>query len=871
MAQAPEATGEFANFHLTLEDDSTKLGLVLCNSKGSPDPNSIRLLPSSKTAFQISAGQTEYSDHKPPYFSIPQLTFAKGRGNEDFENDTSRFFDSKQVDTIKGDIILAPLDHETTGYYNDESSGDRDGQETIAAGGSTVRYASPITAAETFTLRKVKVDLRFTDTNEHTVTVRVYDDSGGDPNTLLTGATRYITPEEANQWETYEFDVLYDSWTAAAVYHISVEVTGTETFDIGTTTDITSLKSKTDAGAWTSISTEKGIAFSVYDHGKGRCFLFEYKGQLYMVTKPDDNTAPRMYMNGYRGCAADNSADMSLLKSGLSLTEDELDGCVAKITAGKGLSEQITYRDITGNTVGGDVSCYPDWKVTHDTTTEFVILGCNTWIECQGSYSTVLKYPVTDVQVINDIVYIAQGEHETDSYIIIYNAYNNSGTWTQQSKADAQKATFLEYHVDDDELYRFVNISTPEAYTATPLSAYSGSLTWGSAISVGSSDSKINNAGLYGNPLDIWLIKEDSFGNIVDDAYSEIPIAEMRNVKSIFNGMAMMAHNVNLYFSLLDGLEQYYDVQLRDMGANTDAGLPAGRAGYHVHLLGYPGRFYAAIDAGSSGYSSVLCNNGYGWHEIYRAPYGKSVRHLHVQTIPGILDRLWVSIDEDLIWLPIAIHPLHESNYEYISEGELITSWIYGNYKDVIKYFNSLTIFGEDFSENQKVTLYYQTDNEDQTDTWNQATAEVTTSPKQKVKLSNDSDVSGHRIRFKLKLSTTSSTSTPRIKVIVLNGIIRLPVGDTFSITFLVQSADLDAKNKETGLKAEDLFDQLRTWADAEQSPLPLTMKSNFSMFSDQSVFVDPMSLQPFRTVSKEGAQAHSLIGSLKLIVASED
>ena len=100
------------------------------------------------------------------------------------------------------------------------------------------------------------------------------------------------------------------------------------------------------------------------------------------------------------------------------------------------------------------------------------------------------------------------------------------------------------------------------------------------------------------------------------------------------------------------GIQRYYNQQVDSVGPDKDTGLPEDRQGQIADLCVYPGRYFAAIDAGD-GYSSVLMNNNSGWHEIYRAPNpGERIRHLGYQAISGTRpDRLWISVGDDIVWL----------------------------------------------------------------------------------------------------------------------------------------------------------------------------------------------------------------------------
>src|SRR5690606_29433045 len=111
-----------------------------------------------------------------------------------------------------------------------------------------------------------------------------------------------------------------------------------------------------------------------------------------------------------------------------------------------------------------------------------------------------------------------------------------------------------------------------------------------------------------------YIFKEDGFGSVagttdtVAGVYAEHPLsAQIRNVRSEDNGRAHARYDLFLKFSLLDGMESHFDQRLDDVGPNRDEGLPTDRRGPVYHIMPYAGRFYAAVDGGKYGYSSVLC------------------------------------------------------------------------------------------------------------------------------------------------------------------------------------------------------------------------------------------------------------------------
>lgn len=390
-------------------------------------------------------------------------------------------------------------------------------------------------------------------------------------------------------------------------------------------------------------------------------------------------------------------------------------------------------------------------------------------------------------------------------------------------------------------------------------------------IKCGSTSSRITNIIPYSTPVIPYILKEDSFGSISDNIYQEIPLAELRSVRAENNGKTAMHYGVYLYFNLEGGrIERYFDQRIDDVGFNRDEGMPRERQGEVSKLVPYPGRFYAACNAGFSGYSTVMCNNGMGWHEIYRSgTAGLRITDIYIQPIPGneYADRLWVSEGGDLLALPIAITPLQQYQYDFFGYntadfGYVETSWVDFELKDVNKYFHSITIFSDyssDIKSHQEydIKVWFKVDDEK---SWTyagntQAYVNKEIELRYPVSPTTAHNVSGKKIKFKIGMKPNQQYQTPRLKAIVINGVLRMPVKQSWNATFLLEPmSDLRKKtvvNKlETGGFSATydydtkLYARLQYWANSKTHSTPLLMRTNDEVSDNHYVFIDPMSIQ---------------------------
>jgi hypothetical protein len=399
-------------------------------------------------------------------------------------------------------------------------------------------------------------------------------------------------------------------------------------------------------------------------------------------------------------------------------------------------------------------------------------------------------------------------------------------------------------------------------------------------IYCGNTNARIVNILGYGQPEIPYILKEDGFGSIYNNIYQEMPIGEMATVRSEDNGQAAMQYGVYLYFNIAGGmLERYYDQRLDDIGPNRDEGLPLNRQGEIKKIIPYPGRYYAAVDAGFNGFSSVLCNNMLGWHEIYRSNVmGARINDIYIQSIPGnqFVDRLWVSEATSVVALPISISPLQQYKYPYYGyrdvdkSGYIETSWIDFNLKDVEKYFHSVTVFS-DYSGDVK------TGNEYEINVWFRVDGDTSWSYAGRAKASELIDgkrhvgvkeielryyspiretphnVSGKKIKFKVALTPMADEyETPRLKALLINAVLRMPIKRSWNVTFMLEPMK-DLQDRPLTDTPALLYNQLYTWANSKTHATPLLMRTNDAVTDNKYVFIDPASISPFQALSQMG------------------
>ena len=381
---------------------------------------------------------------------------------------------------------------------------------------------------------------------------------------------------------------------------------------------------------------------------------------------------------------------------------------------------------------------------------------------------------------------------------------------------------------------------------------------------------RINSIEAYGserqNP---WVFTESLIYEIQtqnDNTIVPMPLREITGLRSELNGMAHTVSDVYLVFNLGAYIEKYYQNNMDDIGPNKDEGLPSNRIGDPTCMMSYPGRIFLAIDAKTTGYSTVMLRRSGGWHEIYRAPYGCPIHDLAIQVIPGMSTRLWISQEYDLLWLPLPTgtwNPKNDSNFRYTHESVITTGWINAGFMDVSKFWKSVKLYTENLSgTSQYIVCEYQTEDGALESGWTAITDVFDTSPFEEQTITASYNVTARRIRFRFKLITTSNAESPIMKASIFEALLRFPVKYSYAMTYRLEDYPEGYSGvKDMTVRAETLEAQLDTWADA---PTVLTFTCPYSPYSNKKVVIEPSSLKPIQLNTEEQFEKH--IGTITLL-----
>lgn len=837
--------------HVSLEDrKGRKVGLILVDSKGKNRP-AFRRSPVDRTSFKTASGNMTYADFDYPYTPIAQDNWMGGRASLDFERDTTRFLDSYRLRTSKSNkVYLGPQEQYTSGAHLAMMHSVPKSVRFHVLTGTKIRLAKRFQATSTFTAGHLWVMLKRAGQPAN-VTLRILTDSTGSPGSEVDSVEVAYTrmPDILSEWVV---SAVSAAIATGSNYWVEVEASSTDTSEKHWEVAVKGTAGSTkvwNGTTWESVNFD--LYFRLTEGGSDSTIIpFAYQEQQYVVISGSSG-APKIYMNGDRGAADANTGQLNkLIDATKDWPADVLTGAVCMIIGGPGRLEDRPYRVVEGNDNNTlDFSSDP-WTLEHTTATEYVVIGADFWQEIGagapwGTHG--LTAPVTDVLVSSQgVVYFCMGDTVN---IKRHRQYNNSGTWTADWADDGtNKAVFLAYSAQQQKIWRGQNSDATGivSVSSSDPKAWASNLDFAAVKAVGSKYVRITRLGVYlddGWDEAIWAMKED-IPYIVPSSGNPYPLGamEMATVRSLKNGRAVMWFDYKFYFSLMNGLEEYYDGKLRDMGPTVDEGMPPGRQGPVVALLGYPGKFMAVIDAGADGYSSILMYDKGGWHEHYRAPKGRRIRSVWFQVLPGPTpDRLYFYQGNDLMWLPFpseTLNELDDSAYLFTHEGAIEFSRMHAGMMDTLKLVKSLKLMTENLAKGVCwIEADYRLDSE--TD-WTPFPQMFYESPVQEVGLEDIFGLAGKRIMLRLRFYTTDASQTPVLMALVLEAVSRIKVKRLYDLATRVADNDKDLQGEPDDIKAAmEKLALLEEWTDDTALSM-LRMRSTDPLYDDRLVFLQP-------------------------------
>lgn len=796
--------------HVRLEDDTHIFDLQLRDGA-----NGFREGSTSPSTLSVTGGGGKYGDFDANFSHLEQRSWHGGRGNENFVDDQTRFFDSKELWSLTPNkLIPAPQWDFAKGLRNvDEYMPVTRNLTWIPLVGANLYQTIAYSASASYSADRAQIFVRRKGKPRGSLTVQQCPDGTGKPGTAnktvsltTTDITDTISSLQVFDWTTTTAQV------SGTTYYLQVYDTVADT--IGNCWEI-----GVDTGTSGGLSSSDGITYSasgwkmffrVTDAPIGRKFLdFDLEGGKYAVSQNLDLSASVVYINGDRGTASAGSTT-TLTNSARAWTTNQWAGARVKIIGGTGLGLNSA---ITSN--NGTVLTLTDTlPYALDNTSRYVIYKTPWWTTTSIG-TTGLGY-VTSVSVVNNIAYFAQG-----ASVNIRRAQSSANThnWADDG---TNRAEIVKAHFDPavgSQMWK-ANKS-PTTYSYATAVAWGVNLTFGTAVPVGSADYLVTNLQPYNNQM--YITKEDSLWAAQQSRVAQVNIG-INGLPWSRNGQATAVQGSFLYFNFWRSMERMLGSTVDDVGPQHDAGLPPGRSGVISAINSLLVWLFVSVDAGSAGYSSTLIFQDRTYHELFREPnVGNVVRNVFPQALDDSLPYLWINSAGELRYQEYSLDPLHESGFRFQHEAVLVSSTFDMGHTETYKFFEELSADTENLNKGGiNIGVDFQSGSEINSSTWHPLSG-FFVSPKDSTRILEGQTT---KLRFRLRLNTNVAITPPVLNGTVLKGFEVVPAKRVWNLSVSASSIlsganhvdpDVlyrwlrDAKNKAIRVKMTTVFPDLKT------------------------------------------------------------
>lgn len=779
---------------------------------------------------------------------IEQRNWTGGRGQENFFDDDSRFYDGQNLWTLSDELLLngPQWNMPTAGYAPGERSlpGNVEWRSLL---GSEKYLAIKFTPASSLTCLAGYHWIRRRG-RPGTLTAELRSDSGGSPNTVLKSATATVSNVTDVVSEFYGFDwASGQALSGGTAYWLVLYGASTDNqanhWEVGTQRNGSNGKSSSDGSSW-SASSYPPYFFASATVGPETTELFwhffELEGAWYAVSKVAANVGVGatsvLYLQGDRGNCDSNSGALTKLNDATkSWTTNQWVGAKVKIIAGPGLGE---WRTITAND-GTQLTVSPAFETTQTTAGRYVIYDTPIWYALPRTGDDALPsgFTVTDVCVCNGIAFMACGSNAIKQFRV-----NSSDELHDFNTTETATGRLLKlfYHPDDGRQIWRTSYTASEISRAAPVT-WGNTFTFATAITVGEDGHLPTNLLAYDDEL--WVIKPGSLWRVKNDRPARLDVG-LEAMNQPTNGVAATTQNLFLFFNYAQSVERLYGQTLDDMGPWKGAGLPSNRAGPIAALLPVLGWLFAAVDGGLTGTSSILAWNGVGWTEIFRSwEVGRRIRSLAWLTVPGGQPKLYFSHGSLFNYLTFpqdALHPLRDTAMPYAHEGVFVSSTFDLGTVRLPKFYKEFEAVVDGFRRSAGTTsskgkeIWLDTQYDDDVGTSNWVTRGVLESaPVDQVQLG---DGGRRSMRYRLRINTNEATTPVVVRGTTLEAYARTPVKYQYHLRLRTSSLQRTLLGQQDA-DPDDFITWLKLMA---RSASKVTVRSMFKQWDDKLVIIEP-------------------------------
>jgi len=208
--------------------------------------------------------------------------------------------------------------------------------------------------------------------------------------------------------------------------------------------------------------------------------------------------------------------------------------------------------------------------------------------------------------------------------------------------------------------------------------------------------------GLYAHDYEngIWLETELKMPDLDTTG---LGACTWRDASYISAGLDVMMYQVGQAGSMIGNI-----------GPSRDDGLPEGRGGEIIQLIPSYNYMFALVDStyeGSTSKSTVLSFNSMGWRQEWEASANNKA--MDCGGVSSVVDyRLWWSCGDTIYYVPLQsgiTKPKQITNFEYATDGILVTPWFDDNWPIGMKTGQRLYWGADDCTSDEEISIYYRT------------------------------------------------------------------------------------------------------------------------------------------------------------------
>ena len=687
-----------------------------------------------------------------------------------------------------------------------------------------------------------------------TLTAEICADSGGFPSTVLETATLTSSTLTDVTSEYYVWTIS-EALTSGTTYHLKVYGASGDRaeacWEIGCDPSAAGLRNAADS-SWStnSVATAYSPYYRITDADIACTYKpFIWDGVLYLIRIYDNlSTSSRLFLNGVRGRAVGTQSSTTLKDTGhgsygaTNWTTNRFANCYVRIIRGTG---QGQVRLISSNDAD-TLTVSTAWDVTPVTAdSEYMVFGCDWFVELG---TTGLGVVTGEPAVQNGIVYFPQ--NDTVNIRIMQMDYTDADDHAfDVESTNNNKGYFLSEGYDPvlfSGLWRANNAAAtgtpnspkvsvafaPTSPLGTPVT-FGTDVLFGTSIPCGDNTNRITGINMHADILHVR--KEDGLFVIQNNQAARIRIG-VETAPDITNGRAAVtAADKNLYIGFQNDMFLITGSGAYPTRLNNN--LPSNRSGYVADLEAAKGWIFAAVDAGASGYSSVMkfSLDTASWSEQIRGFFlGRRITSVQWQNPPDTdaRPRLWWGIAGEMMFqeFPLnGVRPLDDTSIKYQHETEIILPTI-DLYTTDPKYFATLTINTKglaqegDTEAGHEIVVEYQADNDIGGSTW-YFIGSIKRGPTGSVRIQR-----GNKRALRLRLRPISSEATDPVVIESISSTLfsRNQLANSWTVYFKV-SGDDDEQN------GQELLNWLRAQAQIADE---LTLFSKFRLYHQRKVTI---------------------------------